>query len=101
MCEEKQCKQRSSLYCNLVITEEHQQSNSMAYLGGWTDKIALINPAFMRQWSQETAVTTEFASATLTSERSSWEPLNLTLVCVFGDEHRNRIKLIAADTLPI
>lgn len=63
MCEEKQCKQGSSLYCNIITIEEHLQRNRMAYLRGWTDKVASINVAFMQQWSQETAVRTEFASA--------------------------------------
>lgn len=33
-------------------------------------------------------------------EYSSRDPINLTLVCVSGDEHRNRIKLIAVTLLP-
>lgn len=63
MCEEKQCKQGSSFYCDMRTIKEHLQRNRMAYLRGWTDRIALINTAFMQQWSQETAVRIEFASA--------------------------------------
>lgn len=66
MCEEKQCKQGSSLYFDIITIQEHLQRNRMAYLSGWTDKIALINAAFMQQRSQET-VRTEFASATVIS----------------------------------
>lgn len=33
-------------------------------------------------------------------EWSSENPINLTLICVCGDEHRNRVKLIAVAPLP-
>lgn len=66
MCEKKQCKQGSSLYFDIITIQEHLQRNRMAYLSGWTDKIALINAAFMQQRSQET-VRTEFASAAVIS----------------------------------
>lgn len=57
---------RSSLYFDIITIQEHLQRNRMAYLSGWTDKIALINAAFMQQRSQE-IVRTEFASAAVIS----------------------------------